>query len=122
MTQLDVAQRKDQATDLASWIYPKVELWEQWRDNNYKERWNSYYRSYRGTWIGSDKNNEAEKSRIITPELATAVETMVSELEEATFIRERWVSLLDDFGDQNKKDLEAMTELLLEDMSSMVLG
>jgi|ETNvirenome_6_85_1030632.scaffolds.fasta_scaffold05018_5 hypothetical protein len=117
MTQLDVAQRKDQATDLASWIYPKVELWEQWRDNNYKERWNSYYRSYRGTWIGSDKNNEAEKSRIITPELATAVETMVSELEEATFIRERWVSLLDDFGDQNKKDLEAMTELLLEDMS-----
>lgn len=118
MPKEDVSQSKDQATDLASWIYPKVELWEQWRDNNYKSRWDDYYRSYRGTWIEADKTTSAERSRIVTPELAQAIETMVAELEEATFIRERWVTLYDDVFDEDEDDINNATSILLEDMNS----
>ena len=85
-------QAKD---DLASWITERVDQWETWRDNNYKDRWDEYYRLWRGIWLEVDKNRASERSRIICPELSQAIETSVAELEDATFIRDRWIDVSD---------------------------
>jgi hypothetical protein len=101
---------------LAQWVYERTNPWETWRDNNYKDRWDGYYRSYRGFWIESDKLTESERSRLVPPELSQAIETLVAEIEEATFIRERWVDIVDDVADEDPSDIAAVSKLLLEDM------
>lgn len=105
-------------SDLATWITAKVKAWENWRDSNYQERWDEYYRLWRGIWIEADKNRAGERSRIICPELAQTVETMVAELEDATFIRDRWVDIADDVADQDKADVGQALNLLLEEFAA----
>ena len=102
---------------LAGWICEKVSSWESWRDENYDERWSEYYRLWRGIWTEQDKNRNSERSRIICPELSQAIETSVAELEDATFIRDRWVDVSDDALDKDKKDIEAAVTLMMEDFN-----
>lgn len=103
---------------LASWIMEKVDAWEEWRDSNYSERWDEYYRLWRGIWTDADKSRNGERSRIICPELSQTVETMVAELEDATFIRERWVDVADDVGDEDPQDVSDAIDLLLQEFES----
>ena len=110
------SEEDKKATGLAQWIYQRTDPWEKWRDTQYKDRWDSYYRSFRGFWIEQDKLNEAERSRLVPPELSQAIETMVAEIEEATFIRERWIDLIDDVSDEDPSDIEGITNIFLEDM------
>jgi hypothetical protein len=102
---------------LAGWITSKVDAWEEWRDMNYQDRWDEYYRLWRGIWTESDKSRNGERSRIICPELAQTVETMVAELEDATFIRERWIDVSDDIADQEKEDIGAAINTLVEEFN-----
>lgn len=105
-------QAKD---DLASWITERVDQWETWRDNNYKDRWDEYYRLWRGIWLEVDKNRSSERSRIICPELSQAIETSVAELEDATFIRDRWIDVSDDIADPEKQDMAQAIRLVLDE-------
>lgn len=104
--------------DLASWITTKVKAWESWRDQNYQERWDEYYRLWRGIWTDADKSRVGERSRIICPELSQTIETMVAELEDATFIRERWIDVKDDIQDQDKTDVAQALNQLLEEFAA----
>ena len=83
-------------SDLASWVMERVDAWESHRKSNYDTKWDEYYRLWRGFWTESDQNRYGERSRIICPELAQAVETCVAELEDATFIRDRWIDAAPD--------------------------
>jgi predicted GNAT family acetyltransferase len=107
-------QAKD---DLASWVTERVDQWETWRDNNYKDRWDEYYRLWRGIWLEVDKNRSSERSRIICPELSQAIETSVAELEDATFIRDRWVDVSDDVADQDKQDIASAIRLVMDEFN-----
>ncbi len=110
---MDNTQDKDQ---LAGWIMERVNNWEDWRKNNYDERWNEYYRLWRGFWTETDKNRAGERSRIICPELAQAVETCVAELEDATFIRDRFIDVRDDVEEPNEQEqLDMYVRRLLDD-------
>ena len=100
---------------LAQWITSYVTAWEQWRDNNYKDRWDSYYRMYRGLWTGNDKTRESERSRIMGTELAQAIETAAAEIEDAVFAKDRWIGLVDDVADEEKEDMEQYLKLLLDE-------
>ena len=101
---------------LAGWIMERVNNWEDWRKNNYDERWNEYYRLWRGFWTETDKNRNGERSRIICPELAQAVETCVAELEDATFIRDRFIDVRDDVEEPNQQEqLDFYVRQLLDD-------
>lgn len=101
--------------ELAGWIMQKVSAWEDWRDQNYQERWDEYYRLWRGVWIEADKSRNGERSRIICPELSQTIETMVAELEDATFIRERWIDVTDDIQDSEREDVNKALNQLLEE-------
>lgn len=108
----------DNSNDLAGWITTKVDAWENWRDSNYQDRWDEYYRLWRGIWTEHDKNRLGERSRIICPELSQTIETTVAELEDATFIRERWIDIKDDIADQDREDIAQALNLLLEEFQA----
>lgn len=103
---------------LASWVMSRVSRWREVRDTAYLERWNEYYRLWRGVWSGADKSRNSERSRIIAPALAEAIDLTHAELTDAIFGRERWISVSDDVMDEDKKDVEGNLETLLEDLDN----
>ena len=101
---------------LAGWLQSRLDKWRDHRDINYLQDWDEYYRLWRGIWEAEDRTRQSEKSRIITPALQQAVESSVSELEEATFGRGKWFDIQDDMMDQDKRDVEYVRNLLQEDL------
>ena len=97
--------------DDKKYMEPKVEEWvmdkaERWRDHyntNYKDKFDEYYRLWRGVWAAEDKTRDSERSRLISPALQQAVESAVAEVEEATFGRGKWFDIQDDRNDQQTR-------------------
>jgi len=110
----DSKETKYQA--LASWLTYRLDGWRSHRDMNHVQKWDEYYRLWRGIWADSDKLRKAEKSRIISPALQQAVEASVAELEEASFGRGKWFDIQDDMLDQDPSDVEYVRNLLQEDL------
>lgn len=106
----------DPLSPLSGWILGRVEQWEQHRNTNYLDKWDEYYRLWRGIYSPNDKMKESEKSQLIAPATQQAIEATVSELEEATFGRERWFDIQDDMLDQNPQDVSYIRQLLQEDL------
>ena len=101
---------------LAGWLNHRLESWRTHRDTNYVQKWDEYYRLWRGIWLQEDRTRSSEKSRIIAPALQQAVESSVAELEEATFGRGKWFDIQDDMLDENPQDAEYVRNLLQEDL------
>ena len=101
---------------LAGWLNHRLESWRTHRDTNYVQKWDEYYRLWRGIWLQEDRTRTSEKSRIIAPALQQAVESSVAELEEATFGRGKWFDIQDDMLDQDPSDAEYVRNLLQEDL------
>jgi hypothetical protein len=108
-----------------------VDEWERYRNDNFQDLWEKYYRQWRAVWTAEDKQRGSERSKLISPALGQAIEATVSELEEAIFGNSsRWFDLQDDVveeigmrvqaGDQEApkegEDMFLMRDLLLEDM------
>lgn len=105
---------KDSA--IAEWVTTRCNQWRDHRDENYLELWKEYERLWRGIWYADDKTRDSERSKIVTPALQQAIETSVSEIEEAIFGRgEKFFDIDDDIQDQEKTDIEAVKKLMTED-------
>ena len=101
---------------LAGWLNHRLESWRTHRDTNYVQKWDEYYRLWRGIWLQEDRTRTSEKSRIIAPAMQQAIESAVAELEEATFGRGKWFDIQDDMLDENPQDAENVRNLLQEDL------
>jgi hypothetical protein len=101
---------------LASWLNYRLEGWRNHRNINYIPMWDEYYRLWRGIWSAEDRTRQTERSRLIAPALQQAVESSVSELEEATFGRGKWFDIKDDMLDDDPSDAEYVRNLLQEDL------
>src|SRR6056300_1805186 len=91
--------------DLEDWVIDKCQGWRNHFESNYADKFDEYYRLWRGQWAAEDRTRDSERSRIISPALQQAVESSVAEIEEATFGRGRWFDIQDDLQDQNKNDI-----------------
>ena len=111
----DIAYNDPQAS-LSSWVSNKVTQWEDHRNTNYLNKWDEYYRIWRGIWAGEDKTRASENSRLIAPATQQAIEATVAELEEAIFGKEQWFDLRDDVGDQDPTDVKVVRMNLQEDL------
>jgi hypothetical protein len=111
----DIAYNDPQAS-LGSWVSNKVTQWEDHRNSNYLNKWDEYYRIWRGIWSGEDKTRSSENSRLIAPATQQAIESTVAELEEAIFGKEQWFDLRDDVGDQDQTDVKVVRMNLQEDL------
>lgn len=98
-----------------SWVMDKVDSWRDHFESNYSEKFDEYYRLWRGIWDAADRTRESERSRLISPALQQAVESSVAEVEEATFGRGSWFDVRDDIADQNPQDIAILRKKLDED-------
>jgi hypothetical protein len=86
------------------------------RDRKYKDKWDSFERTFRGMYSGQDKTREGERSKLVTPALAASIESTCATIEDAIFGRERWFDLVDDVLDQQPQDIQQMHKQLEEDL------
>jgi hypothetical protein len=101
---------------LESWVIGKCNQWRDHFESNYSERFDEYYRLWRGIWAEEDSMRASERSRLISPALQQAVESSVAEVEEATFGRGKWFDIKDDLADQQPQDIQQLRNQLDEDM------
>ena len=106
----------DKGSQLATWIEGKTTKWEDYRNNNYNDKWAEYWRMWRGQWASDDKNRNSERSRLIAPALSQAIEMTVAEAEEALLSKDVWIDLSDDIADEEKFDALITRDQLLEDL------
>lgn len=102
---------------LCGWIMSKVNIWEDTRNRGYQQLWGEYWRMWRGKWSVQEINRLSERSKLIAPALAQAIEQTVSEIEEAIFSKEQWF----DCAVEAAKDLAALTmrDQLLDDLDKV---
>ena len=100
---------------LDSWIMEKRDAWRSHFCNNYEDKFDEYYRLWRGIFSEEDKTRESERSKIISPALQQAVEASVAEIEEATFGRGRFFDMRDDLMDEDSTDIEFLRDQLYRD-------
>jgi len=97
------------------WVMDKTERWRDHYEANYQQKFDEYYRLWRGIWDAGDKLRDSERSKLISPALQQAVESSVAEVEEATFGRGKWFDIKDDRNDKDNKDVAYLREQLSED-------
>ena len=100
---------------LDEWVQSKCDEWRDHFEANYSQKFDEYYRLWRGIWAEEDKTRESERSRIISPALQQAVESSVAEMEEATFGRGQWFDIRDDYQDQETGDIAYLKRQLSYD-------
>ena len=107
----------DLTNTLEGWVVSKCSQWRDHFESNYQEKFDEYYRLWRGIWSAEDTLRQTERSRIISPALQQAVESAVAEVEEATFGRGKWFDIKDDLQDPENGDIQFLRSQLDEDLS-----
>lgn len=105
----------DQGGSLSSWVIEKIKNWENQRNRGYQKLWAEYWRLWRGKYADEDKNRQSERSRLIAPALAQAIESAVSEIEEALFSRDVWFDVDDRTDEKARLDALLARDFLLDD-------
>ena len=100
---------------LENWVIQKCDGWRDHFEANYSQKFDEYYRLWRGHWSAEDRTRASERSKIISPALQQAVESSVAELEEATFGRGKWFDIKDDIHDQQPEDIVMLRQHLDDD-------
>ena len=116
MDKATIVTAREQLAGLVSGL---VSSWEDARDGNgRKQRWEEYYRLWRGIWSEEDKNRNSERSRMITPALQQAVEAVTSEIESAILDKSHWFDIEDDVADAEQATLKDLRDKLREDVNA----
>jgi len=116
---MDYEDNFAQIQSLEGWVVSKCQTWRDHYEANYQEKFDEYYRLWRGVWSQEDSMRQSERSRIISPALQQAVESSVAEVEEATFGRGKFFDIKDDGLDPNQGDIQFVREQLTEDFQSV---
>ena len=101
---------------LASWVVGTVTPWIAHREGQYDERFEEYYRLWRGIWAAKDKTRQSERSKIITPALTQAIEAVTSEIESALLDQASLFDIEDNYGDNENVELTDLRGKLRDDM------
>lgn len=115
--QSDKKPKRDVGGELSSWIYGKVDQWENHRNQRFERRWKEYWRLWRGYWSADDRTRDSERSKLIAPALSAAIDSQVAEVS-SIFDRAGWLALPDDLSDEDKADMMLTKDLLMEDLDT----
>jgi hypothetical protein len=116
-----VAQTKHVSSDgsgdaIATWVMGKVRVWENARERGYGRLWSEYWRMWRGKWAQEDQQRLSERSRLIAPAIAQAIESSVAEIEEAVFSKDIWFDIPDDLDQDQQGGALASRDNLIRDL------
>lgn len=101
--------------ELVSFVLEHCDQWRNHRDVNYLIYWEEYERLFRGIWDPADKTRQTERSQLVTPAMAQAVESKQAEISEAVFGRGDWFDIADDINDKDSRDIELVRRQMHED-------
>ena len=101
--------------ELSSWIMGKCQSWRDHYSSNYEQKHKEYMRLFRNQWSKEDSDRDSERSKLIAPALAQAVESNVAEVEEATFGRGKIFDVRDDIADEQTEDMVFLRKKLHEE-------
>ncbi len=102
---------------LSSWVMSLVEEWNDFYSSNFEKRHLEYERIWRGICKEEDKTRASERSKIVAPHTAQAVESAVAEVEEAIYGRGSLFDIQDDVDDEERGDIELLRKKLNEDLT-----
>ena len=102
---------------VSSWVMDKCNTWRDFYSNVYEKKFDEYNRLFRGQFSDEDKTRESERSTLVSPALQQAVESGVSEIEEATFGRWSFFDIKDDLRDGETADIAYLRNQLHKDFS-----
>jgi hypothetical protein len=105
----------DADKELVGFVLDHCTEWRDHRDVNYVIYWQEYERLFRGIWDPADKTRDSERSQLVTPAMAQAVESKQAEISEAIFGRGEWFDIEDDINDQDKSDIQLVRRQMHED-------
>jgi len=105
----------DPDKELVAFVLDHCDEWRDHRDVNHVIYWEEYERLFRGIWDASDKTRDSERSQLVTPAMAQAVESKQAEISEAIFGRGEWFDIEDDINDEDKSDVQLMRRQMHED-------
>lgn len=105
----------DADKELVSFILSHCDDWRNHRDVNYLIYWQEYERLFRGMWDPADKTRQSERSQLVTPAIAQAVESKQAEISEAIFGRGEWFDIEDDINDEQPQDIALVRRQMHED-------
>lgn len=108
---------KDMTTNqkkLVAFVTSHCDSWRQHKDSEYTTAWEEYERLYRGVFNESERTRQSERSKIVTPAVAQAVDTRLAELAEAVLNNDTFFDIEDDFQDQDKTDIEMVKNTMSE--------
>ena len=108
-------------TDLVGWVMGKCNNWRDHYEANYSQRHDEYMRLFRNEWSAEDMERKTERSKLIAPALAQAVESNVAEIEESTFGRGKIFDIKDNVGDEETTDMVYLRKKLHEDFAEAKL-
>lgn len=107
-----------QGSGLGSWVKTNMDRWEDERDTNYGTRWSQYERLWRGIWSANDVQRKSERSKLISPALSQAIESLTAEIEEAVFGTGRYFDVDPDIRDEDKENMQVLRNHLYNDMET----
>ena len=102
---------------VSSWVMDKCNTWRDFYSNVYEKKFDEYNRLFRGQFSDEDKTRDSERSTLVSPALQQAVESGVSEIEEATFGRGSFFDIKDDLRDGETADIAYLRNQLHKDFS-----
>jgi len=100
---------------LAEWVMDKCQTWRDHYESNYSAKHDEYMRLFRNKWSAEDSERGSERSKLIAPALAQAVESNVAEVEEATFGRGKIFDVRDDIADEQTQDMVFLRKKMHEE-------
>lgn len=92
--------------------------WRKMRDDDFEEIWDEYYAKWRGFWMPQHKSFKTERSKLISPLTAMAIDLTTAEIVEAVLGREYFIDLPDNIGDGDTQDVEVSRRFLVEDLKN----
>ena len=105
----------DADKELVGFVLDHCNEWRDHRDVNFVIYWQEYERLFRGIWDPADKTRDSERSQLVTPAMAQAVESKQAEISEAIFGRGDWFDIEDDINDADPTDVQFMRRQMHED-------
>ena len=64
--------------ELVSWVMGNVVRNRTARDTAFKQRWDEYYRIWRGKWSPESRSRKSERSKLVAPATQMAVDVMLA--------------------------------------------
>ena len=109
-----LAEDKASGMTLEAWVIDQCNDWRNVQEANYFNKWDEYYRIWRGHWAAEDQERQSERSKLISPATQQAVESSAAELEEATFGRGSFFDIKNQDGEEAAITEDIKTKLAQE--------